>query len=211
MTGESANPTTASTTPVSADREPKSTAYRLWVAGGVTVGALALLAVKLWLQALYPSLKLDDSLSVGLLIVAVLPWVSQLLSSAKLPGGWEFIFREIKENQEKQGDMLLNQQEQIQTLRTAVRGIVTKHELDKLVGLCKDGPFLCKYSDDMFDELKRLRALNLICHHEGTGLAQMAKDYRGKDLQFDLKRYFYVMEEGRNYLKIRGDADQEGS
>jgi hypothetical protein len=211
MTGESPKPTAASTTPASADRESKSAAYPLWVAGGVTAGALVLLAVKLWLQALYPSLTLDDALSVGLLIVAVLPWLAQLLSSAKLPGGWEFIFREIKENQEKQGDMLLNQREQIQALRTAVRGIVSKHEFDKLVGLSKDEPFLCKYSDDMFHELKRLRALNLICHHEGTGLAQMARDYKGKDVHFDLKRYFYILEAGRQYLRIGGDADEEGS
>jgi hypothetical protein len=211
MSGESVRPSEVGTTPASADRAPKSTAYRLWVAGGITAGALVLLAVKLWLQALYPSLKLDDTLSVGLLIVAVLPWVAQLLSSAKLPGGWEFIFREIKENQEKQADLLLQQQEQIQALRTAVRGIVTKHEFDKLVGLSRDGPFMCKYSDDMYEELKRLRALNLISHHEGTGLSQMARDFKGKDHPFDLKRYFYIMEEGRSYLRIRADVDKEGA
>jgi hypothetical protein len=120
MTGEGDKPAAAVGTSVSRDRELKSVANRLWMAGGITAGALLILAVKLWLQALYPSLKFDDSLSVGLLIVAVLPWLSQLLSSAKLPGGWELIFREIKENQEKQGDLLLNQQEQIQALRTAV-------------------------------------------------------------------------------------------
>jgi hypothetical protein len=211
MAGESTRPTAPGTTPASTDRESKSAAYRLWVSGGVTAGALVLLAVKLYLQSLYPSLKLDDALTVGLLIVAVLPWIAQLLSSAKLPGGWEFVFREMKDKQEKQQGILLNQQEQIQALRTALRGIVTKYEFDKLVGLSKDGPFLCKYSDDMFNELKRLRALNLVCHHEGTGLAQMARDYKGKDQQFDLKRYFYIMEEGRKYLKIRGDAEKEES
>jgi hypothetical protein len=207
MAGESPRPTVLGTTPASTEQEPKAAAYRHWVAGGVTAGALVLLAVKLLLQSALPSLKLDDALSVGLLIVAVLPWLSQLLTSAKLPGGWEFVFREIKENQEKQEGILLNQQEQIQALRTAVRGIVTKYEFDKLVGLSKDGPFLCKYSDDMFDELKRLRALSLIRHHEGTGLAQMAREHKDKDHQFDLKRYFYVTEEGRSYVKIRADVD----
>jgi hypothetical protein len=207
MAGENVKPSELGTTPASADQEPKSAAYRHWVAGGVTAGALALLAVKLVLQSVLPNLKLDDALSVGLLIVAVLPWLSQLLTSAKLPGGWEFVFREIKEKQEEQEGILLNQQEQIQALRTAVRGIVTKYELDKLVGLSKDGPFLCKYSDDMFDELRRLRALSLIRHHDGTGLAQMARDHKDKDHQFDLRRYFYITEEGRNYLKIRADMD----
>jgi hypothetical protein len=190
-------------------KDTKPAADRHWIAGGVTAGALVLLTVKLVLQSQYPSLKLDDALSVGLLIIAILPWVSQLLSSAKLPGGWEFVFRELKENQQKQAGVLLDQQAQILALRTAVRGIVTKYELDKLVGLSKDGPFLCKYSDDMIDELKRLRALNLASHHEGTGVAQLARDNKGKDQQFDLKRYFYITEEGRKYLTIRSVASSE--
>ena len=135
-----------------------STNSRIWIAAGVTTGAIGLLVVKLLMQATFPSLKLDDPLAVGLLVVAVLPWVAQLLSSAKLPGGWELVFREIKENQERQMGLLLNQQEEIQALRTAVRGIVTNYEFDKLVGLSKEGPFFCEYSDDMFNELKRLRA-----------------------------------------------------
>jgi hypothetical protein len=210
MTRKEDKPTTALLTSGSEDREPKSGAYRLWVAGGITAGSLILLGLKFWLQALQPSLKFDDPLSVGLLVVAVLPWLSQLLSSAKLPGGWELIFREIKENQDKQGDLLLNQQEQIQALRAAVRGIVTKYEYDKLVGLSQDEPFLCTYSDDMCDELKRLRALNLIWRHDGTGIAKMERDYRGKNLQFDLKQYFYITDEGRRYLKIRSDTEKDG-
>jgi len=38
----------------------------------------------------------------------------------------------------------------------------------------------------------------------------MARDYKGKDLQFDLKRYSYLMEEGRKYLKIRPDTEEGG-
>jgi hypothetical protein len=194
-------------TPLSTEQS-QSVAYRLWVAGGITVVSLILLVVKLCLQTFYPSLRFDDSLSVGLLVVAVLPWFSLLLSSAKLPGGWELVFREIKENQEKQGGLLLNQQEQIQALRAAIRGIVTKYEYDKLLGLSVNEPFLCSYSDDMFDELKRLRALNLICHYEGTGLAKMKQEYdKNRNSKFDLKRFFYITEEGRKYLKIRGEAE----
>ena len=196
-------------TPPASHGQPPSATHRLWIAGGVTAGALLLLAGKLCLQIWYPSLKFGDSLSVGLLIVAVLPWLAQLLSSVRLPGGWELVFREIRENQEKQGTLLSNQQEQIRALRTAVRGIVTKYEYDKLVGLNQEGDFLCSYSDDMFQELKRLRALNLVCHHEGTGLARMQHDHKGSDAKFNVKQYFYITPEGRRYLKIRGGAEED--
>jgi hypothetical protein len=210
MTDQVAKPASASKGPSATDRDPKALLDRFGVAVGVTAGALVLLGLKLWLQVVYPALRLDDSLSAGLLIVAAFPWLAQLLTSAKFPGGWEFVFRELKENQQRQEGLLLDQQEQIQALRTAVRGIVTKHEYDKLVGLNQDGPFLCRYSDDMFDELKRLRALNLISHHEGTGLANMARDNKGRDLQFDLKKYFHITDEGKKYMKIRGYEDDQG-
>jgi hypothetical protein len=161
--------------------------------------------------SLYPSLAVADSFSVGLLIVAVLPWLSELLVSAKLPGGWELVFREIKENQAKQSDLLLSQQEQILALRAAVRGIVTKYEHDKLVGLSKNAPFLCYYADDMFEELKHLRALNLISHHDGSGLAKMRSDHKGKNGKFDLKHYFYITDDGREYLRLRGETEPKNS
>jgi hypothetical protein len=210
MSGERTTPTGPSAGPGSADREQKTLAFRLRVATGVTAVALVLLAGKTLLQALYPSMKFDDALSAGLLVVAALPWVAQLLTSAKLPGGWEFVFQEFKENQDIQQDMLMAQQKQIEALRTAVRGIVTRHEFEKLDGLSQDGPFPCRYSDDMFDELKRLRALTYITNVEGKGLAQMARDHKGKDTEFDLKGYFYILEEGRKYLRIRGDTDGGG-
>jgi hypothetical protein len=208
MLPEGDMPTPAVVTVPTARSEARSGSHKFWIAGGITVGALLLLALKLWLQSLDPALKLDDALSVGLLVVAVLPWLSQLLISARLPGGWELVFREIQETQAKQGDQLFHQQEQIRALRTAVRGIVTTYELDKLVGLNREGPFLCNYSDDMYEELKHLRALNLVRHHEGTGLAKMRGDYKNKNVTFDLKHFFFITEEGRDYLQIRSETEK---
>lgn len=42
-----------------------------------------------------------DYISLGLLIIAVLPWLTSLIESAKFPGGWEVKFRDIKEAGEK--------------------------------------------------------------------------------------------------------------
>ena len=202
-----------SPTPHAASQDLEATpgTSRLWVAGGITAGALLLLGLKLWVQTLYPAVAFNDAVSVGLLAVAVLPWFSQLLASAKLPGGWELIFREIKDHQDRQGDLLLRQQAQIQALRAAVRGIVTRYEYDKLLGLSREEPFLCTYSEDMCEELKRLRALGLISHHDGTGIAKMERDHQGKTQPFDVKHYFYITDEGRRYLQIRTEADHDGS
>jgi hypothetical protein len=195
----------------SEDRPSASGASRPGVAGGITAGALILLGLKLWVQTRYPAVAFDDAVSVGLLVVAVLPWLSQLLASAKLPGGWELVFRELKDHQDQQGDLLLEQQAQINALRAAVRGIVTRYEYDKLLGLSREGPFLCIYSDDMRDELRRLRALGLIWHHDGTGIAKMERDHRGKTQPFDVKHYFYITDEGRTYVEMRRKADDDGA
>jgi len=37
-----------------------------------------------------------DAVSLGLIIAALLPWASTLVESAKLPGGWEIKFRDLK-------------------------------------------------------------------------------------------------------------------
>jgi hypothetical protein len=204
------SPTPHVTSP-SQDLEATSGSSRLWGAGGITAGALILLGLKLWVQTRYPAVSFDDAVSVGLLVVAVLPWLSQLLASAKLPGGWELVFRELKDHQDQQGDLLLQQQAQINALRAAVRGIVTRYEYDKLLGLSREGPFLCTYSDDMRDELRRLRALGLIWHHDGTGIAKMERDHRGKTQPFDVKHYFYITDEGRTYVEMRRKADDDGA
>jgi hypothetical protein len=37
-----------------------------------------------------------DAVFLGLIIVALLPWASTLIESAKFPGGWEIKFRDLK-------------------------------------------------------------------------------------------------------------------
>jgi hypothetical protein len=58
--------------------------------------AITLLAfILLTVHLIWPELKVD-SVSVILLIVALLPWVTSIIESAKLPGGWEIKFRDIQ-------------------------------------------------------------------------------------------------------------------
>ena len=54
------------------------------------VSALAIAARLIW-----PELKID-AITLGLMIVGLLPWLFPVLKSAELPGGWKIEFREIQ-------------------------------------------------------------------------------------------------------------------
>ena len=118
---------------------------------------------------------------------------------------------DIRFRQERHENELSKQQSEIRTLQITLQSIVTRYEFDKLVGLSKEEPFLCYYSDDLDNELKRLRAIGLVQNPEGGGLMAMRRDYKDKDQQFDLRRFFFITEEGREYLKLRSELMVEGS
>jgi len=115
----------------------------------------------------------------------------------------------IRSRQEHQASQLSLQQADIRALKFALQGIVTQYEYDKLVGLEGQAPFLCYYSDDLYNELKRLRAMSLIGNHKGVGLASIRNDYKDRNRQFDLKRFFFITPEGGEYLRIRNEIMQQ--
>lgn len=110
---------------------------------------------------------------------------------------------DLRLRQERQAGELSRQQTAIRSLQIALQGIVTRYEFDKLVGLSRDGPFLCHYSAPLEDELRRLRAMGLVRNHDGVGLGSIRRDFKDRDAQFDLKRFFAVTDEGAEYLKLR--------
>lgn len=61
-----------------------------WLKASISVIACSLLLVRIF----WPELKVD-SVTLGLLVVGVLPWFSNLIESAKFPGGWEVKFRDL--------------------------------------------------------------------------------------------------------------------
>ncbi len=113
---------------------------------------------------------------------------------------------QIASRQDSQQHELANHQKQIRFLQVALQGIVTQYEPAKLVGLSGDEPFLCYYSDDLFAEMKRLRAMDLVRNHEGKGLSTLRRDYKDRNRQFDLKQFFFVTDGGREYLTLRREV-----
>lgn len=70
----------------------KTTISVTWLKAVISLVALGGMATHLY----YPGLKIDV-VTFGLFLVAILPWLSELIESAKFPGGWEVKFRDVKE------------------------------------------------------------------------------------------------------------------
>ncbi len=57
----------------------------------ISIGAGVLILIHL----VVPSLNID-AITLGLFIVLILPWLSSLIKSAELPGGWKIEFQDIQ-------------------------------------------------------------------------------------------------------------------
>jgi hypothetical protein len=116
---------------------------------------------------------------------------------------------ELTARQNQQEEQLAQQSDAIRSLQFALNGIVTDYELDKLRGLTAEPPFLCYYSEDLYSELKRLRAMSLVRNHDGVGLGTMRREFKDRDRTFDLKRFFAITEQGREYLRLRDEMARD--
>jgi hypothetical protein len=63
-----------------------------WLKGVISLAAVCVIVIRI----LFPDLKID-AITFGLIVVAVLPWLSELIDTAKFPGGWEVKFRDLRD------------------------------------------------------------------------------------------------------------------
>ncbi len=152
----------------------------------ISVGALALLGT----QLVAPSLRLD-AVALGLVVLAVLPWLSSIIESAKLPGGWEVKFREVEREQAKQREDL------DLVLRFLLENFVSAYELVHLEKLAGGTPFPFSRSDTFEAELRRLLALGLIRRKPGKGIRSL---FQAAD---DVQNHLEITDRGREYLEHR--------
>jgi hypothetical protein len=99
-------------------------------------------------------------------------------------------------------DRVNEQQEILDAIRTAIEGIVTRFEYDKLVGLERDGPFMCNYHENLLHEMKQLYDHGFVKETE-FGSGPKVDQYRGSSQPFDLKNHFVLAESGEKYLQCR--------
>jgi TIR domain len=109
--------------------------------------------------------------------------------------------RQVEEQQDLQAH-------EINAIKIALKGILTKHELGPLQGLNGDDEVKIKNEPELYGYLHRLVGLNFIQPNQGYGLYDIVKDHKHElDLPpnarpfFDLKKYVYITADGRSYLK----------
>ncbi|MDE0030315.1 MAG: DUF4145 domain-containing protein [Deltaproteobacteria bacterium] len=71
----------------------------VWLKSGISVVAVLLIAARL----IWPDLKIDV-ISIGLFILALVPWLTSIVESMKFPGGWEIKLRDLAEAGKKVTD-----------------------------------------------------------------------------------------------------------
>jgi hypothetical protein len=132
-----------------------------------------------------------DGITVGLLIISVLPWLSVFITSAEFPGGWKFEFRAIQERQDKQ-------QNDIESLKFLISYFLTPDELTQLNKL-KDGKTFDFVKRTPFqNQLRRLRDLGLIENMPDKIVSITDLPEFG-----DLSTMFRITDRGRQYLALR--------
>jgi hypothetical protein len=67
-----------------------------YIKAAISIVALGVIVVRV----VWPALHIDG-ITLGLLVLAALPWLSPLIKSAEFPGGWKIEFQDLKEAAEK--------------------------------------------------------------------------------------------------------------
>jgi hypothetical protein len=136
----------------------------------------------------WPDLKID-SITIGLVVVAVLPWLASVIERATFPGGWELVFREVKQTVEQQQEQLEDQARAIAEQQKIINDLVVFSMAWFLFGHLKSiyyaqktgGEYIFHKNDDFVDDLLYLRDNGYIEIHgirqldHGVNLAEKVK------------------------------------
>src|SRR5438876_221851 len=177
-----------------------------------TLSALALLVVHLLLRygptlggGDWPKDGGIDSVGLALAVFAALPIlvpvVAPHLTSAKLPGGIEFAFRQVQRRQDL-NEAAINQ------LRFIVDGFLTHPEYEHLLNISANKPYRVEDHEvsTLTAELRRLIALGMIERRQGhlgvRSIAVADGQYR------KVGDYFRLTPRGLEYLAMRAENER---
>lgn len=154
----------------------------LWLKPIISVTCLALLAIHL----AWPVLAFD-AVALGLVVTAVLPWLSDLIKSLELPSGLKLEFKEL------QGEVAQQKREIDQLTEFLFTNFVTEDELKHLEALNTKTPYPFKRAWYFDAELRRLRTLGLVSGSIGYLPSTGA----------DLNSHFQITARGTDYIAKR--------
>jgi hypothetical protein len=147
-----------------------------------------------------------DPVGLALVFLAAMPFLAPHLNLAKLPGGFEFAFRQVQRRQNVA-------EEEIAQLRFIVNGFVTDAELRHLKNIRDNVSYRPDDKDIsvLQNELRRLLALGLIDRREiNLGVRNFAiADGRERNIG----DWFQLEPRGIEYLamRARNEAEQAGN
>jgi hypothetical protein len=116
-----------------------------------------------------------------------------------------------------QGEQLTEQQIVVQAIQLALKGILTKFEIDYLRRLTAAKPWRCRYDPDTYYRLKRLDDMGFVLptvidgHRRLLRIQELFGDESipVKDRQwFDMKEYVEITEAGKDYLAAADRLEQ---
>lgn len=166
----------------------------------VSAAALTLIIVK----AARPSTQID-AVTLGLLALAAVPWLSDVIQSATM-GGFSIEFKRLERRQDRQGQLQEEQGKEIRQLRFLVANFASPAEFAHLTKLASSEPFPVN-KDGTYgyfrQELHRLRELQLIQGQPGKGLRSM--DSEGGDV----KDHFKITDNGKELLSWLADVHRD--
>lgn len=154
----------------------------------------------LFIRIIVPTLNID-SIALGLLVVAALPWFADLLDSAEFPGGWKIAFKDLEQQQQEQG-------EQIRQLRFLIDNFLSEYQSECLRAMRDKHEFLFDKKSSVVeqtkDDIRRLFSAGLVARKPERGFRTLFD--QGPDVQ-DINEHFYITEQGKEYLKFLKDKN----
>lgn len=152
----------------------------------MTISAAALVVLALKLLAPHRV----DITAVALLLLALIPWMSTILTSVDTAAGG-FVLREIRRTQD-------SQQDEIGRMKFVFEHLIPAEELRHLQHLADETPlpYDRSYTRLHLDaELRRLAGVGLIARKPG-------KSFSGMGDTGDVRDHFTITDTGRTYLQI---------
>jgi hypothetical protein len=182
--------------------DPRSLTGRYFPRLVISAVALTLIVVKL----VRPGAHID-AVVLGLLALAAIPWLSDVIQSAKVGDfSIEFKVDRLARRQDRQRLLQEEQGKEIRQLRFLVSNFANPAEVMHLTKLAGGTPFPV-IKDGTFsyfkEELHRLRGLQLIEGQEGRGLRSM--ESQGGDV----KDHFKITDKGRELLRHLAEVQTE--
>ena len=164
------------------------------------VVCLVLLIAKLIVQIKAPDAKFDDAFTIGLIVIAALPWLARLLESMKL-GSVEVKFRELEAEQRQQEVSLKQHAHYLTQLFHGMIGERGRDVMQRINDSNDSNACIYEFSEDTKQEyrtaLRQLRLLGFIELNNNKSVSDIIDDRVRK---IDLLQEVTITPSGRAFM-----------